>query len=158
MKATFRPTVQALVSSPVPAVAGCIRQARQEVASVEAGAGVAIQLRAGWIDTETGIHGLRGLVLRILSEAGCAFLPFTGINRESYVCHAMRSDELVRRIRQINGWDKYPTKGILDRLLVFVHDGWLGKIQLTNSEDPYPARGCKRPRTVYFLHTEPVAE
>lgn len=156
MKATFKPAVQALVSVPVPAVAGCIRTANQEIASVEAGAGVAIQLRAGWVDTETGIHGLRGLVLRILSEAGCRFLPFTGANREGYVFHAMRTDEIVARIRSVNGWDKYPAKAIVDRLLVFQKEGWLGGIQLTSVEDC--ERDCKRPRKVWFLHTEPVAE
>lgn len=156
MKATFSPSVQALVSAPVPAVADCIRNASQELASVENGAGVPVQLRAGWIDTATGIHGVRGLVLRILSDAGCAFVPYTGSNREGYVAHAMRTDEIVSRIRQVNGFDKYPAKAIVDRLLVFQREGWLGGLQLTTGEDS--DRDCKRPRKVWFLHTEPVAE
>jgi len=76
-----------------------VRQASNELASVQAGCKVNYLFRPSVVDLETGMHGIRWLVIRILTERG-----------------AMTTKQVCRFVRSVNGYDKYPNKSILHAL------------------------------------------
>lgn len=133
-----------------------IRQMASELASIQAGCDVHTLFRPSWTDNETGVHGVRGLVSRILSQAGACLVRWNGAaeTRPFYVQAGLKTDDIIGAIRSANGFDKYPDKAILDRLTQFTREGWIGAVQLRSSEDK--ERKSKRPRKVWHLITEPI--
>lgn len=76
-----------------------IRQTATELASVQAGCKVAYLFRPSVVDVETGMHGIRWLIARILTEQG-----------------EMTTAQICSFVRSVNGFDKYPDKTILHNL------------------------------------------
>lgn len=148
----MKATVMKLTGPASPELAPIMAATRGELASIEAGANIHFLFRPSWVDGNTGRHGLRWLVARILSDAGAALRPFEGQYRSAYIANSMRTDEIIAKVRQANGFDKYPDKTVIDLLRTWEREGMIGGIQLTAKEDK--DRTSKRPRKVWFLLTE----
>lgn len=76
-----------------------VRQASNELASVQAGCNVHTLFRPSIVDLETGLHGIRWTIARILTEQG-----------------EMTTAQVCSFVRSVNGFDKYPDKTILHNL------------------------------------------
>ena len=76
-----------------------VREASMELASVQAGCKVAYLFRPSVVDLETGMHGIRWLIARILTEKG-----------------ELTTAQICAFVRSVNGFDKYPDKTILHNL------------------------------------------
>ena len=76
-----------------------VRTASMELASVQAGCQVHTLFRPSVVDLETGMHGIRWLIARILAEKG-----------------EMTTAQICAFVRSVNGFDKYPDKTILHNL------------------------------------------
>jgi hypothetical protein len=124
---------------------GTVRQATTELASVEAGCKVHWLFRPSIVDLETGMHGLRWLIARLLSEAN-AFTPQTG----------MTSHEIISKVRAVNGFDKYPNATIYQNLsVVMFRSKQVCKARLSRKQSLFrTAPGCKRSVLVWHLPTE----
>lgn len=141
------------------AFADNVRTMAQELASVQAGFEVHSLFCPSVVDLETGKHGIRHLIERILKQVQAHFkraprkdnLPFP--NRNVYVAYGLPTSEIISAVRAANGFDKYPDKTIYDVLCsVMEKDNEVSSVQLTNAEDCN--RSCKRPRKVWYLIAE----
>jgi hypothetical protein len=146
---------------------GTMRATIQETNSVLAGCNVHYLFRGSVIDLETGKNGVRWLIVRLLHEAQAEFPKFNGQDyRNIYLSYGLTSEDIIDRIRAINGSDKYPDQTILDNLSdVLIPSGEVGSIRMTNLEDrgrnnrankaKRIARGknaiAKAPRCKYYL-------
>lgn len=127
-----------------------IKEQGAALASVCAGIGAASIFRPHWVDSETGLHGVRWLIARILTEAGAVHPKFDGAFREVYTRTSMTTADIIAKVREANGFNRYPDKTILDVLsTVMTQDEQVGSIQLTGAEDA--GRTCRRPRKVWYL-------
>lgn len=138
---------------------GEIRQATQELASVEAGCNIHWLFRPSVVDTETGMHGLRWLIARILLEAEAIHpqAPYSDGTpfelRKVYIAKSLTTEEITSKVRSINGFDKYPDSTIIQNLSVVMREsGQVASIQMTSREDN--KRECKRPRLAWYLIAE----
>jgi hypothetical protein len=130
-----------------------IRQAATELASVQAGCNVNSLFRPSAVDVETGKHGIRWLIARILTEAQAVFPLYSGEFRNVYVGYGLTTSDIICKVRSINGFDKYPDKTIADVLsVVMTRSQQVASIQLSNREDRN--RDCKRPRRKWYLLAE----
>ena len=146
---------------------GTIRSTVQETNSVLAGCNVHYLFRGSIDDLETGKNGVRWLIVRLLREAQAEFPKFDGVNyRNVSVAYGLTSEDIIDRIRAINGADKYPDQTILDNLSdVLIPSGEVGSVRMNNFEDRNRnsranrakriARGktpvAKAPRCKYYL-------
>lgn len=129
-----------------------VRQSITENNSVLAGCNVHWLFRASAVDLETGRHGLRWLIARILNEAGACHPKYNGNNgmRSIYVKTGLTVTEIINRVRSINGFDKYPNSTIEDTLYIVMQRAkQVDSVQLTATEDCN--RTSKRPRRVWYL-------
>lgn len=135
------------------ALQNSVRQNVTENNSVLAGCNVHWLFRGSVVDLETGKHGIRWLIARILTEAQASFPLYSGNFRNVYVSYGLTTEEIVSKIRSVNGYDKYPDKTIADYLsVIMTRDNQVASIQMTNREDPN--RNCKRPRKKWYLIAE----
>jgi len=99
-----------------------VRQASMELASVQAGCNVNSLFRPSVVDLETGMHGIRWLIARILTETG-----------------EMTTAEICASVRSVNGYNKYPDKTILHNLShVMAQAGQVTSRQLYNGKRGRP--------------------
>ena len=124
-----------------------------ETNSMLAGCNVHWIFRGSMIDLETGMHGVRHAITRIMRA-----------NRADCAERAMTADDIIIAIRACNGGDKYPDQTIRDNLCTVLADE-VTSIQLSNEADSnrnasiYRAMRrsnglneiCKRPRAAYYL-------
>ena len=130
-----------------------VRQAATELASVQAGCGVNTLFRPSVVDLESGKHGIRWLIARILTEAQAVFPRYAGEYRNVYVAYGLTTEQICSRVRAANGFDKYPDKTIIQNLsVVMARSNQSASIQLTGKEDA--DRNCKRPRRKWYLLAE----
>ena len=134
-----------------------IRTTAQELASVQAGCNVHWIFRPSIVDLETGMHGIRHTLVRILQESD-AVLPLAPHSdttpfefRNVYLAKGLTTDEIANKFRAINGFDKYPNRTIADNLST-VLKGIVASVQMTSKEDLN--RTCKRPRVKWYLIAE----
>jgi hypothetical protein len=127
-----------------------IRQASTELASVQAGCKINSLFRPSVVDCETGKHGIRWLIARILSENNAILPVYAGNFRNVYLNIGMTTDSICAKVRQINGFDKYPDKTIIHNLSeVMTKSGQVSSLKMTASEDV--TRTSKRPRKLWYL-------
>jgi len=89
--------------------------------AVAAGCKVHWIFRGSMIDLETGMHGVRWAIMRILTQAAD-----TGLTTE----------EIIDAIRNANGGDKYPDETIAHNLTnVLEKSGQIVGVQRSNAED-----------------------
>jgi hypothetical protein len=130
-----------------------VAQAVTENNSVLAGCNVHFLFRGSAVDLTTGKHGIRWLIARILTERQAVLPVYAGAYRNVYLNVGVTTEEIISKVRAVNGFDKYPDKTIADYLSVIMkRDGQVASIQLTNSEDCN--RDCKRPRKKWYLLAE----
>lgn len=130
-----------------------VATAAQERNSVLAGCNVHWLFRDSYVDLETGKHGIRWLIARILAENQAIFKEYSGNYRNVYLAYGMTTEAIAARVRAVNGFDKYPDKTIMDYLsVIMARSSQVASIQLTNKEDCN--RDCKRPRKVWYLLAE----
>lgn len=142
-------TILELTNEPVGVtLQNSVRQNVCENNSVLAGCNVHWLFRGSAVDLETGKHGIRHLIGRILTEAQAEFPLYTGDNRNLYLTYGLTTDQIVSKVRSVNGFDKYPDHTIEHYLSVKLA-GIVGKVQMTGKEDK--ARTCKRPRCKWYL-------
>ena len=120
-------------------------------ASVMAGMEVPLAFRPHLADLETGRHGIKWLIVRILRECG-AVLDSNGqpekIVTSAYVAH---------KVSQVIGPDRYTYQSVKQYLSsTLIKLGLVGKITFSNGADS--RRSCKRPRNGYWLKEEKVAK
>lgn len=128
---------------------GEVRQAATELASVEAGCGVHTLFRPSMVDLETGMHGLRWFIVRLLKEHN-ANNPANGLTAYEIIC----------KLRQCNGFDKYPDATLYQNLsVVLKRSGEVSKQLLTRKQSRTRCNpDCKRSVFVWFLNAPaPVA-
>ena len=132
-----------------------VRSTVQETNSVLAGCKVHYIFRGSIVDLETGKNGLRWLIVRILKDAQAEFPRFNHEGykhaieagneagnssadeeffRPIYLSYGLTSEDIIDRIRAINGADKYPDQAILDVLSTVLADE-VDSIRMSNSED-----------------------
>ncbi len=147
-------TVNSLISNPIGTeLQNPVRSAIAETNSVLTGCSVPSLFHASCVDLETGKHGIRWLIARILSEASAVFPKFNGNFRNIYLAYGLTTDEIIGKVRQVNGFDKYPDKTIRDNLsIVMFRSRHVDCVQMTSAEDD--SRSCKRPRVKWYLVTE----
>jgi hypothetical protein len=144
-------TVKQLENIPVGSdLDTAVNQSIQENNSVIAGCNVHWIFRGSCVDFETGKHGIRHLITRILTEAQAVFPPYAGNYRESYLAYGLTVSDITAKIRAVNGYDKYPDQTIADNLCT-VLKGIVGCIQMFNDEDRKRPANCKRPRKKWYL-------
>ena len=99
-----------------------VAQAIQENNSVLTGCNVHWLFRGSFISLETGKHGIRWLILRILAEAGKN--------------QGLTTEDIINVVRSVNGFDKYTNKTILHNLShVLTESKEVASKQLTSEED-----------------------
>src|SRR6266568_1188796 len=91
---------------------GVIRQNSTEQNSVLAGCKVHFLFRDHIVDLETGKHGIRWLIARILTEAQAVFPKYSGEYRNVYVAYGLTTDQIISKVRAVFGADRYPDKTI----------------------------------------------
>ncbi len=125
---------------------GNIRQTSTELASVEAGCGVHWLFRPSMVDTETGMHGLRWFVIRLLNEVNAT-------SKEN----GLTAWEIICKLRQCNGFDKYPDTTLYQNLsIVLKRSGQVAKAPLSRRESRNRCNPrCKRSVAVWFLNVQP---
>lgn len=130
---------------------GIVRQAITENNSVLSGCKVHYLFRGSAVNLETGKHGIRWLIAQILEQAQAVFPVYAGEYRNIYIQYGLTTEDIVSKVRSINGFDKYPDKTISDYL---DHEmkGQVGKIRMTKNEDCN--RTCKVPRNKWYLIAE----
>jgi hypothetical protein len=148
-------TTLELINEPVgTALQNTVRQNITENNSVLAGCNVHFLFRGSAIDLQSGKHGIRWLIARILTEAQAEFPRFNGQdNRSLYVQYGLTTDQIISQVRSVNGFDKYPDKTIADYLsVIMTKDNQIASVQMSNREDRN--RNCKRPRRKWYLIAE----
>ena len=126
-----------------------INQTQRETNSMLAGCNVHWIFRASYTNNETGRHGIRHLIVQLLTSTGAVFGPKA--SRDAIRAKALTTRQIIALVRQVNGFDKYPDKTISD-VLCNVLPNEVASIQLTNWEDRN--RPCKRPRKVWYVKSE----
>lgn len=81
-----------------------IRQAQVEQNSVLNGCNVHYLFRNHWVDTQSGEHGIRSLITRILANNP----------------RGLTTRQIVVEVRKVNGYDRYPNKTVEQYLSVFM--------------------------------------
>lgn len=138
--------------------------------STLAGCNVHTLFRGSYVDLETGRHGARWLLARILMQAGSvhdAKLHDAAAKRlksgrslaraskavRNYVSAGMTTEQLIAAVRAVNGADKYPDKTIRQNLsIVMRRAGQVATLRLPVTVDR--ERGCKTTRKLWFLVNE----
>jgi hypothetical protein len=127
-----------------------VRQASTELASVQAGCGVNTLFRPSVVDLESGKHGIRWLIARILTEAQAVFPRYAGEFRNVYVAYGLTTEQICSKVRAANGFDKYPDKTIIQNLsVVMARSAQVASMRLTVRE--CPERKSKRPVYRWYL-------
>jgi hypothetical protein len=152
-----------------------VRQTSVELASVQAGCGVHSLFRPSYTDLETGMHGIRWLIARILTQRETV-LPVAPRHdnkpfefRNVYIGSGMTTEEICKAVRLAYCDDKYPLATIEQNLSVVMRKaGQVRSIQMTSEEDSERnsfdnrqwriANGrhpiCKRSRHKWYLVAE----
>lgn len=148
-----------------------VKQAAQERNSVLAGCNVHWLFRDSWTDLETGQHGIRWLLARILAQNNSIAPKFNSelydelkangasnetIDRATYrtarIEKGLTTEAIIERVRACNGSDKYPDQTIRDYLGgIMTKDNQVEGIQLSNKEDKNRPKKDKRPRKIWYL-------
>lgn len=128
-----------------------LRKSIGENNSVLAGCNVHWLFRNSCIDLQTGRHGIRWLIYRILSENQAVFPRYNGQYRNVYINFSLTTQQIIDRVRAHNGFDKYPDKTILHYLgVIMSRDGQIASLRMTKEEDP-ASNGRKIPRKKWYL-------
>lgn len=121
------------------------------------GLGVHFAFRSHLVDTETGKHGMRGLIERIFTEKG-SILPrhegeLEGEQRQAYIAKSLTVEQVndaVRGVLPPN--DRYILQSIRQYLSSrLFHDGTIGKFPMTKAEQGVNSSFGKRPNWYYLI-------
>jgi hypothetical protein len=118
-----------------------VRQAATELASVQAGCKVHTLFRPSVVDLESGKHGVRWLIARILTEIGAT-------KRNG----AVTAKTVIDFVRAINGPDKYPPHTIRQNLSVVMKRA--GQVKCFTGA----ACGRGQPPKLYYYVADNTAE
>lgn len=96
----------------------------QETNSVLAGCNVHYLFRGSVINTKTGRHGIENLITDILMANSAHFKKYDEkVNknyRHVYLFYGLTAKQIIAKVRQVNGGDKYPDSTIYQYLSVFM--------------------------------------
>lgn len=127
-----------------------VNQAITENNSVLAGCNVHFLFRGSRVNLETGKNGIRWLIAEILTEAQAIFPEYSGQFRNVYLAYGLTTEEIISKVRSVNGFDKYPDHTIEQYLsVIMTGDKQVARIQMTGREDR--PRLCKKPRCKWYL-------
>jgi hypothetical protein len=151
-------TITQLINEPAGATMQLpVNQAITENNSVLSGCGVHFLFRGSRVNLETGKNGIRWLITEILTEAQAIFPLYAGAYRNLYLSYGLTTEEIIAKVRSVNGFDKYPNHTIEQYLsIIMTKDKQVSRIQMTGKEDR--PRDCKRPRCKWYLIAAPKAE
>ena len=120
-------------------------------ASVMAGMEIPFPFRPHLADLQTGRHGIKWLIVRILRECGAV------ANSQGQPEKVVTSAYIAHKVSKVIGPDRYTYQSVKQLLSSqLINCGLVGKIQLSNGADSN--RSCKRPRNGYWLKAEELAK
>lgn len=136
-----------------------IRRSASALASTQTGLRIHKLFNPHHVDTETGEHGIRGAIRRILTQAGCIAPRHTGElegeNRKAYIAKAMLADNIIAAYRGMGmpAADRYPDQTVRQVLSHdFYHDGTVGKFEAKQGE--FERRPGGAPNFYYLIEAE----
>ena len=109
-----------------------------------------------WFDLETGEHGIKNLICKILAEAEATFeLGIeNGALRSIAIAASLLTDEIIESVQShfTDGSTRYPATTIRHYLsTVLFKNGIIGKIQMNASEDTNKPKNTCRSRCKWYL-------
>lgn len=111
------------------------------------------EFHAPFAEVESGLHGIKGLIIKILRTHGATWQGDTQLpaDRAAVIKAAMFSEEIVFQSKRLftGGTIRYPKQSIHNCLVEMAKHNEVGKIELRNEEDS--KRDCKRPRLKWYL-------
>jgi len=142
------------------------RQAGAELAGTLAGCNVNPAFRPHWTDLETGRHGIKWLIARILEEAGCIMPAVSFPDRRcdlteeqanlrgEYLAKSLTSEQVIARVRgaYVPGELRYPDNTIVQYLSCIEHNkGAIESFRLFNKETKEAYGQGAKPRRYYLV-------
>ncbi len=136
----------------------------QDANNVFASAGnVHMFVRSHYVNMEAGIYGLQSLIAAILKAHALQVSPSgtfpKGVESSEYralaIAGSMFASEVIAKVRETFGADRYPDATIATQLSVHMHkancQNKAGKFRLSPSEDKQMGGQSCKPRTRYYL-------
>ena len=130
--------------------------------SMQRGLKIHYTFRPHKVDPETGWHGIRGLIVRILTQARC-IAPrhdgdLLGDSRGEYITRSMLADDIIAKVREsgIPALDRYPDQTIRQYLSHDLYrDGTVGKFPAMRGE--FQTRAGGAPNFYYLIEEKQQA-
>ena len=112
-------------------------------------------VRTHFVNVTDGTYGIESLVAQILKSNGAHFPQ--GIETTEFrniaIASSMFTDDVIAKVREAFGADRYPDSVIASYLAFYMaketSKNRVGKVKLTKHEDA--TRTCPKPRTKYYL-------